>query len=192
MLTDEISQVHGSPGLITSNLTGKREDGVLIREFEASHGTVADLWRRHQEGQETSLNPLGLVEALIGAMRHAAALDPTYKVEIDDFTRILRSTIHQSFASGNGTRDLVGEKGMTTEAFIDHVANWLRERVPQYQPKQLKGDYDALVDMFKQLDANGDGSISFDEFINGLTQMGFRDQYASLAKEFQKKKKGKN
>jgi isocitrate dehydrogenase len=30
MLTDEISQVHGSPGFITSNLTGKREDGTLV------------------------------------------------------------------------------------------------------------------------------------------------------------------
>ena len=39
MLTDEISQVHRSPGFITSNLIGKSESGSLIKEFEASHGT---------------------------------------------------------------------------------------------------------------------------------------------------------
>lgn len=43
MLTDQIAQVHRSPGFITSNLVGKNEDGSLIKEFEASHGTVSDL-----------------------------------------------------------------------------------------------------------------------------------------------------
>merc|ERR1719183_1344223 len=47
MLTDEVAQVHRSPGFITSNLIGKRSDGVMIKEFEASHGTVADLWHMH-------------------------------------------------------------------------------------------------------------------------------------------------
>ena len=31
MLTDEIAQVHRSPGFITSNLIGKKEDGTLIK-----------------------------------------------------------------------------------------------------------------------------------------------------------------
>merc|ERR1712151_664449 len=75
MLTDEVAQGHRSPGFITSNLVGRSEDGSLIKEFEASHGTVSDLWQDHLAGKETSLNPLGLVEAMIGAMQHAATLD---------------------------------------------------------------------------------------------------------------------
>ena len=43
-------------GFITSNLTGKREDGALIKEFEASHGTVTDLYERMLRGEDTSLN----------------------------------------------------------------------------------------------------------------------------------------
>ena len=31
MLTDEVAQVHRSPGFITSNLIGKREDGTVIK-----------------------------------------------------------------------------------------------------------------------------------------------------------------
>lgn len=31
MLTDEVAQVHRSPGFITSNLIGKREDGTIIK-----------------------------------------------------------------------------------------------------------------------------------------------------------------
>merc|ERR1719201_855706 len=40
MLTDEVAQMHRSPGFMSSNLVGRREDGVMIKEFEASHGTV--------------------------------------------------------------------------------------------------------------------------------------------------------
>jgi isocitrate dehydrogenase len=43
---------------------------LRLSEFEASHGTVADLWAAHQDGKETSMNPLGMVEALLGAMLH--------------------------------------------------------------------------------------------------------------------------
>jgi hypothetical protein len=38
MLTDEIAQIHRSPGFITSNLIGKSASGSMIKEFEASHG----------------------------------------------------------------------------------------------------------------------------------------------------------
>ena len=34
----------------------------------------ADMWHAHLRGEETSLNPLGMVEALIGAMQHAESL----------------------------------------------------------------------------------------------------------------------
>ena len=32
------------------------------------------MWNAHLRGEETSFNPLGMVEALMGAMNHAAAL----------------------------------------------------------------------------------------------------------------------
>lgn len=174
MLTDEISQVHGSPGFITSNLTGKREDGVLIREFEASHGTVTDLYHKMLRGEETSLNPLGLIEALIGAMRHAADLHPTYKNEIKEFTRLLRTTIQRAYAGGFGTRDLAGEKGLTTEQFVARVASWLKELVPAFEPKPSQLDDDALAVLFKELDKSGDGYVSLDEFVTGLKRLGIK------------------
>jgi len=124
MLTDEVSQVHRSPGFITSNLIGKREDGVMIMEFEASHGTVADMWDDHNAGKETSLNPLGMVEALISAMQHAGKLEGG-RQDIDDFTNNLRQCVHKAMASGKGTRDLCGDKGLTTEGFVDYVAEQL-------------------------------------------------------------------
>jgi hypothetical protein len=71
MLTDEVAQVHRSPGFITSNLIGKRDDGVMIKEYEASHGTVADMWEAHLRGEETSLNPVSATHLrVIPALSH--------------------------------------------------------------------------------------------------------------------------
>merc|ERR1719145_241592 len=108
MLTDEVAQVHRSPGFITSNLVGKSDSGNLIKEFEASHGTVADLWHAHQRGEETSMNPLGMVVALLGAMEHAASLDPTNQAAINKFTFNCKEAIYAAFREGKGTRDLCG------------------------------------------------------------------------------------
>merc|ERR1711957_204890 len=86
MLTDEVAQVHRSPGFITSNLIGKSDNGNLIKEFEASHGTVADLWHAHLRGEEASMNPLGMAVALLDAMEHAATLDPENQAAVNKFT----------------------------------------------------------------------------------------------------------
>eukprot|EP00282_Hemiselmis_andersenii_P013719 CAMPEP_0114115948 /NCGR_PEP_ID=MMETSP0043_2-20121206/4240_1 /TAXON_ID=464988 /ORGANISM="Hemiselmis andersenii, Strain CCMP644" /LENGTH=52 /DNA_ID=CAMNT_0001208243 /DNA_START=502 /DNA_END=657 /DNA_ORIENTATION=+ len=43
MLTDEMAQLHASPGFISSTLVGKDQNGRLIKQFEAAHGTVADM-----------------------------------------------------------------------------------------------------------------------------------------------------
>ena len=119
-----MAQVRRSPGCITSNLIGKADDGRKIKEFEASHGTVADRWEAHKRGEETSLNPLGMVEGLIGAMNHAADVHGGAG-SVHPWTGKLRGAIHKLFREGRGTRDLCGAGGLTTEQFIDAVAEEL-------------------------------------------------------------------
>ena len=159
---------------ITSNLIGKREDGVMIQEFEASHGTVADMWEDHKEGRETSLNPLGLVEALIGAMNHSAALsdDKTEAEKITQFTSKLRDTIHQCMVNDEGTRDLCGPTGLTTEGFVDIVGKRMAgipsglSRVDSFNPAAMVGwkklDQEAVRNLFEEFDADKSGVINFE------------------------------
>merc|ERR1712167_136506 len=97
-------------------------DGSMIKEYEASHGAVADMWEAHQRGEETSLNPLGLVEALIGALQHAEHLQGVSEGPIFEWTEKLRTAIHKAMVDGEGTRDLCGPTGLTTEAFVDNIA----------------------------------------------------------------------
>jgi len=189
MLTDQIAQVHRSPGFITSNLVGVNDDGSLIKEFEASHGTVSDLWHDHLAGKETSLNPLGLAEAMIGAMQHAAMLDAEQKpndasklatqMKIMNFTETLREAMHNTFRYGQGTRDMSGPSGFTTEDFVAKVA-WRLQRYLAMQDEEapppqlveptrkfqrnLNVDTEAVNKMFQKFDKDGDGMIDYTEF----------------------------
>jgi isocitrate dehydrogenase len=132
VLTDEIAQVHRSPGFLTSVLNGVNDDGSIIKEFEASHGTVTDMWKAHLRGEDTSLNPLSMMEALIGAMKHSAELmrlhnkstgaDVVTAKELTLFANRLQSAIHaQMVTPGKGTRDLCGPEGLTTVEFVKAV-----------------------------------------------------------------------
>ena len=195
-VTDQIAQVHRSPGFITSNLVGKNDDGTLIKEFEASHGTVSDLWHDHLAGKETSLNPLGLVEAMLGALEHAATLDvekdpsnthkQTVKDQIFNFSSTLRNAIHNTFRYGQGTRDMSGPSGFTTEDFIRKVA-WRLHRylAAQYEEspppvlsdvdRKFRRNYDideeAVKEMFTKYDKNGDGFIDAEEFTSMMVRL---------------------
>ena len=199
MLTDQIAQVHRSPGFITSNLVGKSDDGSLIKEFEASHGTVTDLWLDHLAGKETSLNPLGLVEALLGAMDHAAKLEleanpkdnEAKKVQafVANFNETLRLALHNTFRYGQGTRDMCGPTGFTTEDFVAKVAwrleRYLGQQVEEQAPPELSEedlpvpankitafDQKAILQLFEKYDKSGEGKIDFKNFSKMLMKMG--------------------
>lgn len=206
MLTDQIAQVHRSPGFITSNLIGKDDEGRIIKEYEASHGTVTDLWLDHLAGKETSLNPLGLVEALIGAMNHASLLqyeaDESYKATYDQvthYTKTLRLALHNTFRYGQGTRDMAGPIGFTTEEFVDKVAwrlgRYLSDEVEAEKPPVLDEpdrsyrkefanvDMSKLHTMFDKYDKEGTGKIGFKEFAKMLVKMGIAPQKSTSVKE---------
>ena len=184
MLTD---QIHRSPGFITSNLIGKRDDGVLIQEFEASHGTVSDLWHDHLAGKETSMNPLGLVEALIGAMDHSARISQDTAQDRERlllFTADLRAAVHETFASGEGTRDMMGPEGKTTEEFMDAVAARLEKFRQKTRVKVAKTkiplkavgaeqiDDQFVEDLYSQLRSPETGKLGLDEFRSALVKLG--------------------
>ena len=64
-----------------------------------------------------------MVEALIGALRHAAALQGGAVVsEMETFCTQLREAMHNTFRYGQGTRDMAGPDGFTTEDFVEKVA----------------------------------------------------------------------
>jgi len=210
MLTDQVAQVHRSPGFITSNLIGKTDDGsTQIKEFEASHGTVSDLWADHLEGKETSLNPLGLVEAMMGAMEHSAKIylenssmenkqDALILYEqVTNYIDNLRRAMHNTFRYGQGTRDMSGPTGFTTEDFIDKVG-WRLHRYLLKQlddvppsltepPRQYRRNYnidnDKMKEIFAEFDIDNDGTIDFSEFKKMVMKLGVAPEKLSVEDE---------
>jgi len=70
--SDTIAQGYGSLGLMTSVLL--TPDGKTL-EAEAAHGTVTRHFRRHQQGQKTSTNPIASIFAWTRGLEHRGKLD---------------------------------------------------------------------------------------------------------------------
>jgi isocitrate dehydrogenase len=70
--SDSVAQGFGSLGLMTSVLISA--DGKVF-ESEAAHGTVTKHWRQHQNGEETSTNPVASIFAWTRGIQRRAQLD---------------------------------------------------------------------------------------------------------------------
>ena len=184
MLTDEVAQVHRSPGFVTSNLIGENEDGAIIKEFEASHGTVTDMWNAHLNGKNTSFNPLGMAEALLGALTYSSVTHQSKEdsIQMENFINTLRNSINFCFKIGKGTKDISGSNGLTTEEFIEKVCFYMKNGIPNEEhnhnvinigEEDIKAQVDIkkIEEMFNDFDIDKNGSINKEEFTKMMVKL---------------------
>lgn len=117
--SDTVAQGFGSLGLMTSVLM--TPDGQTV-EAEAAHGTVTRHYRRWQQGEKTSTNPIASIYAWTGGLKHRAKLDGT--PEVEHFTVTLERTIIRTVESGRMTKDLAmligpDQPWLDTDGFMD-------------------------------------------------------------------------
>jgi len=99
--SDSVAQGFGSLGLMTSVLMCP--DGKTI-ESEAAHGTVTRHFRQHQQGKETSTNPIASIFAWTRGLIHRAKLDNN--ADLTKFCVALEETCIETIESGFMTKDL--------------------------------------------------------------------------------------
>ncbi|MBB5119590.1 isocitrate dehydrogenase [Streptomyces eurocidicus] len=124
--SDTVAQGFGSLGLMTSVLMSPDGRTVLA---EAAHGTVTRHYRRHQQGRETSTNPIASVFAWTRGLAHRGKLDGT--PEVTRFAETLERVCVETVESGRMTKDLallISEDApwLTTEQFLDALDENLR------------------------------------------------------------------
>ena len=129
--SDTAAQGYGSLGLMTSVLY--TPDGKTV-EAEAAHGTVTRHYRMHQQGKETSTNPIASIFAWTRGLMHRAKLDGT--PELHNFAATLEQVCIDTVDGGQMTKDLAllvhGEKAtraqyQSTEQFLEAIAKNLRK-----------------------------------------------------------------
>jgi len=120
--SDTVAQGFGSLGLMTSTLV--TPDGITM-EAEAAHGTVTRHFRQHQQGKETSTNPIASIFAWTRGLAHRGKLDKNQA--LIDFCTTLEEVCVATVESGKMTKDLAvlihGEKlnesnYLTTQGFL--------------------------------------------------------------------------
>ena len=99
--SDTVAQGFGSLGLMTSTLV--TPDGKTM-EAEAAHGTVTRHYRQHQNGKETSTNPIASIFAWTRGLAHRGKLDNNQ--ELIDFCTTLEEVCVETVESGKMTKDL--------------------------------------------------------------------------------------
>ncbi len=114
--SDTVAQGFGSLGLMTSTLL--TPDGEVM-EAEAAHGTVTRHYRQHQQGKETSTNPIASIFAWTRGLEHRGKLDGNK--DLIDFTHKLEEVCIETVQSGKMTKDLallIHGKDMTKDHYL--------------------------------------------------------------------------
>ncbi|MSO99178.1 MAG: NADP-dependent isocitrate dehydrogenase [Rhodospirillaceae bacterium] len=119
--SDTVAQGFGSLGLMTSVLL--TADGKTV-EAEAAHGTVTRHYRLHQQGKETSTNPIASIFAWTQGLKYRGQFDNT--PDVVAFADRLEKVCIQAVEAGFMTKDLailVGpdQPWMTTTGFLDKL-----------------------------------------------------------------------
>ncbi|XP_013785051.1 isocitrate dehydrogenase [NADP] cytoplasmic-like [Limulus polyphemus] len=134
--SDSVAQGYGSLGMMTSVLMCP--DGKTI-EAEAAHGTVTRHYRFHQQGKETSTNPIASIFAWTRGLAHRAKLDNN--VDLAKFANNLERVCIETIEAGYMTKDLaICIKGLSkvtrsdylnTFEFLDKLAENLVKKLEQ-------------------------------------------------------------
>ena len=124
--SDTIAQGFGSLGLMTSVLMSP--DGKTI-ESEAAHGTVTRHYRLHQQGKQTSTNPIASIFAWARGLYHRGKLDNND--ELKKFVKTLEKVCIQTVEGGDMTKDLAiligkSQKYLSTNQFLQAIDSNLK------------------------------------------------------------------
>jgi isocitrate dehydrogenase len=119
--SDTVAQGFGSLGLMTSVLM--TPDGKTV-EAEAAHGTVTRHYRLHQQGKQTSTNPIASIFAWTRGLHFRGTFDET--PEVVKFANDLEAVCIKTVEDGHMTKDLAllispEQKWMTTDEFMDKL-----------------------------------------------------------------------
>ena len=127
--SDTVAQGYGSLGLMTSVLLAP--DGRTM-EAEAAHGTVTRHFRMHQQGKETSTNPIASIFAWTRGLAHRGKLDAND--ELIKFANTLEKVCIDCVETGSMTKDLAilidaNQKYLTTNQFLDAIDGNLKKKL---------------------------------------------------------------
>ena len=127
--SDTVAQGYGSLGLMTSVL--RTPDGK-IAEAEAAHGSVTRHFRQHQQGKETSTNPIASIFASTRGLSHRGQLDGNQ--ELIKFSNNLEKVCIETVESGSMTKDLAiliskDQKFLTTNQFLEAINSNLKKKL---------------------------------------------------------------
>ena len=131
--SDTVAQGFGSLGLMTSTLV--TPDGKTM-EAEAAHGTVTRHFRKHQNGEKTSTNPIASIFAWTRGLEFRGKLDGNN--DLISFCNTLENVCIKTVENGKMTKDLalliyndnlIESNYLNTEDFLFEIEKNLKKEL---------------------------------------------------------------
>lgn len=131
--SDTVAQGFGSLGMMSSVLV--TPDGRTV-EAEAAHGTVTRHYRQHQQGKETSTNPIASIFAWTRGLAHRGRLDGNQA--LIGFCEKLEQVCIETVEGGEMTKDLAllvygndasRDTYLTTQEFLQALKRNLEKKL---------------------------------------------------------------
>ncbi len=131
--SDTVAQGFGSLGMMSSVLI--TPDGKTV-EAEAAHGTVTRHYRQHQQGKETSTNPIASIFAWTRGLAHRGKLDNNEP--LINFCETLEKVCIDTVEGGEMTKDLamlvhgpnvIRDNWLTTREFLEALKRNLNQKI---------------------------------------------------------------
>ncbi|MCZ6840147.1 MAG: isocitrate/isopropylmalate family dehydrogenase, partial [Alphaproteobacteria bacterium] len=99
-------------------------------EAEAAHGTVTRHFRQHQQGKDTSTNPIASIFAWTRGLKYRGEFDGT--PDVTNFAAALERVCIETVQAGSMTKDLAlligpDQAWMTTGEFFDKIDDNLKQ-----------------------------------------------------------------
>ncbi|WP_296676643.1 NADP-dependent isocitrate dehydrogenase [Novosphingobium sp.] len=131
--SDQVAQGFGSLGLMTSVLM--TPDGKTV-EAEAAHGTVTRHYRQHQQGKQTSTNPIASIFAWTRGLIYRGKFDDT--PDVTRFAETLEKVCIDTVEGGQMTKDLAiligpDQPWLTTEGFFEAIVQNLDKEMGNWK-----------------------------------------------------------
>jgi isocitrate dehydrogenase len=128
-----VAQGFGSLGLMTSVLM--TPDGKTV-EAEAAHGTVTRHYRQHQQGKQTSTNPIASIFAWTRGLIYRGKFDDT--PDVTRFAETLEKVCVDTVEGGQMTKDLAiligpDQPWLTTEGFFEAIVQNLEKEMGSWK-----------------------------------------------------------
>ncbi len=135
IMQDGVAQKQKNPAMVDSVLAGKRDDGVIVKLFDAGHGTDPRNYQNYLDGKFVSFDTVSQLTGLWNAMEYSAKLaSPEKLAEVQGYTIPSKQSLYSVVGANLVAPE---DKKMSTSQMLQQTAQGLAKEMAKSRMDRL-------------------------------------------------------